>query len=191
MKRPMTLTGGILGTVMQAIYTCYSLFALTLVIDLISSSSGATGATTAIVIMLLDLALAVTTLVLNALCITTWNKSPEQYRKKRGLLIATVVFNFIFDILSIISMVMNGQVAVLSVIIIIALIATNVLILVDLGLESKRVARLSENGVVSENDPQPVSEVEEKIEKLAHMKEQGLISEEEYEELKKSYINEQ
>lgn len=186
MKRPMTLTGAILGTVAQAIYTCFSLFSLTLIIDLLSAGANS-GAATIVAIMLLDLALAVTTLILNALSITTWKKSPELYRKKRGLLIATTVFNFIFVLLSIISMVMNGQAAVLSIIICIVLVATNVLFYVDLGLESKRVAN---SGEEIASDPAPVSEVEDKIEKLGQMKEQGLISDEEYEELKKSYINE-
>ena len=74
MKRPMTLTGFILATVSTAIYAGYSMFTLTLVIDYLSSTSGATGEVTAIALLLLDLAIAVVTLVLNAVSIKAWNR---------------------------------------------------------------------------------------------------------------------
>ena len=191
MKRPMTLTGFILATVSTAIYAGYSMFALTLVIDILSSTS-ATGGATALALLILDLAIAVVTLVLNAVSIKAWNRGPEAYKKYKGIVIAATVFNFIMIVSLIVGIATTTAETfpILNIIIILALVAANVLAYVDLGLEGKRVAKLEAEGSMLEEDAQEATDVERKIEKLNSMKEQGLISDEEYEELKKSYINE-
>ncbi len=191
MKRPMTLTAFIMGTVVQAIYACFSLFTLTLVIDVLSASTDTTGAATVLALCLVELAFAVVSLVLNALVIKAWNKSPEFYKKEKGKIIAATVFNFIMIVLLIIGIAGSTEgVPVLNIIIILALIATNVLAYVDLGLERKRVEKLEAEGATVEEDEKEATDVERKIEKLNTMKEQGLITDAEYEELKKSYIKE-
>lgn len=191
MKRPMTLTGFILATVSTAIYAGYSMFVLTLVIDILSSTS-ATGGATALALLILDLAIAVVTLVLNAVSIKAWNRGPEAYKKYKGKVIAATVFNFIMIVSLIVGIATTTAETfpILNIIIILALVAANVLAYVDLGLEGKRVAKLEAEGSMLEEDAQEATDVERKIEKLNSMKEQGLISDEEYEELKKSYINE-
>ncbi len=190
MKRPMTLTAFIIGTVVQAIYACFSLFTLTLVIDLLSASTETTGVVTVVALCLVELAFAVVSLVLNALAIKAWNKSPEFYTKGKGKIITATVFNFIMIVLLIIGIAGSTEgVPVLNILIILALIATNVLAYVDLGLEKKRVAKLEAEGGAGEEEEEP-NDVEKKIEKLNTMKEQGLITDTEYEELKRSYINE-
>ena len=191
MKRPMTLTGFIISTVMIAVYAGFSLFTLTLMIDLFSMANQTTGLVTVLALCLVELAFAVVSLVLNAISIRAWNKSPELYKKAKGKIITATVFNFILIVLLIIGIAGTTEgVPVLNILIILALIASNVLAYVDLGMEKKRALKLEAEGGAGEEDENEPNDVEKKIEKLNTMKEQGLITDAEYEELKKSYINE-
>ena len=192
MKRPMTLTGTILGTVMQALYTVISLIALTFVIDMGSMSEGTMVMSSAIILLVLNLIFAVASVILNAISISSWNKSPEVFKKRKGLLITTIVFNFIFVFFTIITLI-TGEVSGLNIIIVLTIIAANVLIIVDLGLEGRKTANL--NDTIPSKNVANIEEindsVESKIEKLSYMKEKGMLSEEEFEELKKNYIKQQ
>ena len=141
MRRIPSLTGFIIGTVMTAVYTGFELFTFALIIDLIFGLDAQAGVSLAMIVMLLTLALSIVTLVLNACSINCWKKSPEGYKKKKGTIIASIVFNFIVVLLIIIGMAMNTEgnsFGVLDILMIIALVATNILAFVDLGMEKKR-----------------------------------------------------
>ena len=142
MKRPMTLIGFIIATVFCGIYTLVQLFGLAVIIDLLTAT-GVTGGATLAVVMILTIALCVLALVFNAVAISAWGKNPEGYKKKRGMVITATVFNFIIMLLLIIGMA-SGVVGVLDVLLLIAVLATNVLAYIDLGLEKRRVQKLEQ-----------------------------------------------
>ena len=92
------------------------------------------------IVMLLVVALVVVSLVFNSISISAWNKSVAEFPKKKGKVVTAVVLNFVLVALLIISAIMSSMITVMPVLLILGLVATNVLALVDLSLEKKRVA---------------------------------------------------
>ena len=124
MKRPMTLTGGILGTVANAIFSVMFVLAMTVIFQ--------TGVASLIIVGILELAVFVVGLVLSILSIVAWNKDTGAFKKKKALLIVCAAFNLIGAVLGFIT----GS--VLYIILSIVLIAAAVLLIVDVCLEGKR-----------------------------------------------------
>ena len=124
MKRPMTLTGGILGTVANAVFSVMFVLAMTIIFQ--------TGLIGAIILGVLELAVVVVGLVLSILAIVAWNKDAGAFKKKKALLIVCAAFNLIGAILGFIT----GS--VLYIILSLVLIASAVLLIVDVCLEGKR-----------------------------------------------------
>ena len=204
MKRPLTLIAAILATVLVGIDFLIELIGFFQIISLLSNpsinASGIGGALALMVIMILIIA---TCLILNICSIPTWNKDAQGYKKKKGLLIATIVFNFIAMFLYIISMLgglSNAFSLILVIIVMISLLASSTLYIVDLARESSKVEKLAKTTEqVSAQETSPAQKepaksnsqpLETKLEKLNEMKKNGLISTEEYESIKKSYIDE-
>lgn len=202
MKRPMTLVGGILGTVVQCLLV-YEAFTLTVLFgELLGSATDGSGVLLMTITILL-LVTCVVALIFNAIAIAAWAKPANLYRKKRGYIITAVVLNFIIVLLALIGFSSNGAITSVAGLEILALIASGVLFIVDLSIEGKRVAKLEQ----PEQEVEEVQDVEiqetatnvqtanmtaleEKIMKLNQMKENGLLDEDEYNELKKKYIRE-
>ncbi|MBP3619901.1 MAG: hypothetical protein J6J24_04495 [Clostridia bacterium] len=138
MKRVMTLIGFIISTSLLGLYTLIQLVCVAAIIDHFSAT-GIQGGATLAVIFLITLALCIVTLVFNAIAISAWKKDPLGYKKKKGIVITATVFNFITILFLIIGM-FSGAVGVLDILLLFALIATNVLAYVDMGIEKKRVA---------------------------------------------------
>ena len=194
MKRPLTLTSAILGTVFQGILALESIILFVAMMDLVA---GATGAGTLAIVMIVTIAIAVLGLIFNILSIPAWNKAPEVFRKKRGVIITAIVFNLLIVVLSLIGYAGEGAtVNVLSILMLLCLIASSIMYIVDLATEKKRVAELEAQNATEETEAEAEATVstatalEEKLVKLNQMKEQGIIDEEEYNELKKKYISE-
>lgn len=216
MKRPLTLTGAILGVVANAINAVYFIISLIILGD-IAAYAGAYLPAGIIVVYVLLLGISIAGLVLSILTIKTWNKDSETYRKKKGLIITSIVFNFVSTLFLLTCVFISaGSVIVYYIILMLMIMAAGVLCLVDLCLEGKRSANNHvAEAVVADVQPttvvtpvaevqpaqpvvqaQPVTEkaantLEDKIEKLNSMKENGLITDEEYKELKANYIKEQ
>ena len=148
MKRPLTLTGFIIGTVALGIQTIFELIGIALIFELLTAT-GAPGAIVFGVVGLLTIALVVVSLVFNILGITAWNKNAEGYQKKRKFVITAVVLNFVVVLLMLIGMLM-GSFSVISLIVMLALIATNVLAIVDLAREKNKVAPVAAEETVEE-----------------------------------------
>lgn len=197
MKRPLTLTSAILGTVFQGILALESVILFIAMMDLVA---GATGAGTLAIVMIITIAIAVLGLIFNILSIPAWNKAPEVFRKKRGVIITAIVFNLLIVVLSLIGYAGEGTtVNFLSILMLLCLIASSIMFIVDLATEKKRVAELEAQNATEETtetaQDSPVqastaTALEEKLVKLSQMKEQGIIDEQEYNELKKKYISE-
>ncbi len=239
MKRPMTLVASIIATVFFGIEVFATFIGLVAVADL-ASSVGASLPGYFYAVMVITLLFVATSLVLNILCIPTWNKSFEIYRKRRGVHISTLVFNFLSVVMVLIG---TSEWTFYTVLFILAVVATIALYIVDLCLENKRMARqgyaaqpnyadYNQQGFGYAEQPQqpsnyiskahaeyfqqpaqnaqpqyqqpaqqvppqiaiqptqPNGALEAKLERLNQMKVNGLITEEEFTALKKSYIKE-
>ncbi len=127
----------ILGTVFDAIFSVIMLIGLTAILEV---AEGATGTATFTVVAIITIALGVIALVFNAICISGFSCKPETYRKKRGLIITAVVFNFLLALILLITVFNSPQ--VINILVLLSSIAAGVLLIVDLALENKRVAKL-------------------------------------------------
>ena len=142
MKRPMTLIAFILSTVFLGIDTILELISIPTLIQIINSGyASAMGGIIALTIILL--AFIILALVFNAICIAKWNKSVGAFAGTKGFIITTIVFNFIIVGLILISWIVNGAIAPMPIIILLVLIATNVLVLIDLNKEKARVQAMA------------------------------------------------
>ena len=192
MKRPMTLVSGILGLVSSVFMLIPGFICFVYGIEFLSNA-GYYGGEELFIFGLFGIAIGVLALVFNILTITAWNKAPEVYRAKRGKMITAIVFNFISLGAGILVSVYSLVFYFMPYLIVPLLVAAIALAIVDLCLENKRAGNVQQAPVeaAAKVEAPKATAIEEKIEKLNEMKSQGLISEEEYDELKKSYIKEQ
>ena len=135
MKRVMNLVGAIVGLVFDAIYTVIMLLGIALIFDMLSAA-GAGGSALLAVVSLLIVVFGVVALALNAASIGAYNWSHEKYVKKRGLLIAAVIFNVLMALLLILS-----STEIFAILVFVASLVAAVLIVVDMCLERGRVAK--------------------------------------------------
>lgn len=151
-----------------------------------------------LIISILFFVIAILSIVFNGIVIGLWNKTSEEFNKKKGLTITAIVFDFLVVIAAIVLMCLGsyGLAVLLLVIAMLLAIASAVMLLVDLCMENKRGSKQDAaaqvNQAVTSNHANLTTEetVEKKLKKLNAMKEYGVITEEEYNELKKSYIKE-
>lgn len=203
MKRPLTLSAFITGT---------SLFGLFTFVYLIQSIAfGAFDLTELMIISIILTAFTIACLVLNACSISVYNKSHEEYMKKKSLIIASIVLNFTEMLFVIILMAIasTATTIIFNLLFLLALIAVNVLAIVDLSMENKKyeqakveMAKLAEPTPAPATQPKVVAkkaktldeefemkeELQNKIDKLERMKKSGLITEEEYFKFKQNLI---
>ncbi|MCM1289454.1 MAG: hypothetical protein NC132_02230 [Corallococcus sp.] len=137
MKRIMTLVGAIIGVVFDAIFSLIMLIGIAAILELLG---GEAGATLVAIVGILETALGVVALVFNAIAISGFACTHEKYAKKRGLLITAVVFNFVLAMLLLISLCTSFTALILFVFL--ASVAAGVLLIVDVCMESKRVAKV-------------------------------------------------
>lgn len=152
MKRKLTLIGSILGTVANAIYTCiaiYSVLILALAMNIAGSQEGggevAAVAGFAIVLLVAILVFCVLALIFDAMSISAWNKDAAGYKKKKGIVITSVVF----DLLTAVFLLVNFS--VLNILFSLVLIAASVLKIVDLANENKKGAEAEKQAVAEQN----------------------------------------
>lgn len=153
MKRIMTLVGGIIGTVFTAIFSLIMLIGITAILAILFDlGSGSMISALFALIGLLEIALGIVALVLNAMCIGKFSYTHEKYVAKRGLIITAIVFNFLLALLLIISL--ATQFSALTMFVFLACLATGVLYIVDMSLEKKRVAKAAATATVAEEKPE-------------------------------------
>ncbi|MBQ8444034.1 MAG: hypothetical protein IJX25_01595 [Clostridia bacterium] len=132
MKRPMTLTGGILATVANAIVSVLMAIGLVAIFEVLAGAE-VTGTFTVLIVALLELAVFVVALVMSIIAITAWAKDAAGFKKKKAILIVAAVFNFIGAIIAFIA----GS--IFYILLALVMIAAAVLFIVDVALEGKRV----------------------------------------------------
>lgn len=137
-KRPMTLIAGILGTLAFSGYVITTLAINLLAVfaagvaDDIGSELGAAVLGLSAIMMMAMAVIFIVPLILNACSISGFKASPEKYAKKKGVIIAAIVFNFLAAIGCFVIP------SIENIIIGVVLIACAVLYIVDLALENKR-----------------------------------------------------
>lgn len=223
MKRKLARAGFITATSITAVLSfimfaglIYLIGILNLADEIVDPTIRATIGPLAIIIMVFAVLFCIACLVLNSCCIPQ-TSSAQKMNKKKGLVITTLVFNFILIAFMLLITIDSLGDAAMYVLCMLGLITSNVLILVDLAHLSKAVnAELfAENNVVVEEkienksvvkeetqnnivdneqeSSQPKSEemddLEAELNKLMLMKEKKLITEEEFEQLKKRAID--
>lgn len=147
MKRVGTLIASILIAVMDAVEIIASIISILVVIGLLSDLSGS-GMSVALPVVFIQVLLVIFLLVgLILTCCTfkCFNATPEEYAKRKKVLIASMVFNFLIAILLFYGAASaeGATDIVVSILSGIVFVAGNVLYIVDLALEKKRVAKLT------------------------------------------------
>ena len=139
MKRILTLLAGIVGTVFQAIWSLLMLIGIAAIFEILSGAD-VEGTGLLAIIALLEIALGVVALVLNAVSITGFSCTAEKYSKKKGLIITATVFNFLLALLLLISTFSSPN--AINILVMIASVVAGVLYIVDMCLEKKRLANV-------------------------------------------------
>lgn len=210
MKRPMTLTAGILSVVGAAFSLIVSLI-FTIEMGTVLSY-GYTEYISIFIISLLWFLLSITTLVFSILAIVSWNKSKEKFQSMKKLNIVAVVMNFVLFVVGIIMLVIGAAyvdwACALTIISMLLAVPAAILLIVDFALEGKRDANAAPVVATAQPQSQEVAaevakvsavisteaklaaadEFAQKLAKLDALKKNGLLDEEEYSEIKKSYV---
>lgn len=210
MRRKLAFSGFITATCITALLSFVMFIALIYLINILSiivNEAERTAGMLATIIMAITVLFSIACLILNS-CSISSTTTAQKMNKRKGLVITSIVFNFIVIFFLLAVSVENGATAVFYIICMLGLIASNVLILIDVARLSKAVnAELfAENNIVTEEKIEnPIEEIkiegnsqpknkemddlESELNKLMLMKEKNLITEEEFEQLKKRAID--
>ncbi len=210
MRRKLAFSGFITATCITALLSFVMFIALIYLINILSiivNEAERTAGMLATIIMAITVLFSIACLILNS-CSISSTTTAQKMNKRKGLVITSIVFNFIIIFFLLAVSVENGATAVFYIICMLGLIASNVLILIDVARLSKAVnAELfAENNIVTEEkienpieeikteeNSQPKNEemddLESELNKLMLMKEKNLITEEEFDLLKKRAID--
>ncbi len=180
MKRYTSFITAILATIYLGVQVILEIVSLTKSLDVFSESG--------LFLVLLILAIIIVSLIFNAFMIPISISAPEKYHKRAPVIVVTIVFNFLLLFVGL------GMFAVYHrfyyFLLLAISIAANIFYIIDKNTEKARLKTLGikveELGKKSSNNKK--SELQNKIDDLTEMKAQGLITDTEYEELKKSYI---
>lgn len=134
MKRPLSLVAFILATVFTAVYNVILIIGLTAIFPVLSDLSKVPGGSTVVIILFLQVAVFLITMILDIVGIAKSTKAPDVYKK--GAVITATVFNFITAITLLFT-----ELSILPILVIVVLVAANVLVYVDLSKEGKRRAQ--------------------------------------------------
>lgn len=193
-KRPLTLTGTVLCTVLFSILSLYQILQfiiLSFANAVLSGENVGDGLITNLVTFsFISLIIYIVCLVLNACTISAGSANSQKYKSKRGLIITTAVFNilaFLYSFGVIIFQFVSyfNPFTIVSFVMQIGILIGGIFLLVDLAKEKQRIA---DNNLV-DTSPQVVSTNEidamtQELNKLNALKQTGVISEEEYQQLK-------
>lgn len=194
MKRPLTLISAILGTVVYSILIISAIITLSSYIKyfdgVLMHANQIREFELMIGILIFVLTFVIVGLILSIFSIVAWDKSKEQYQNRRGGIITAIVFNFIMIITIIAGFSLSGF-SFLSFIELMILLASAIMFIVDLSIEKNRVEKISVKNVENNKTELKLNTTfDEKLIKINKLKEQGIINEKEYSELKKKIINE-
>ncbi len=154
MKRINTMVATILGTVANAYQLVINIISVFAIIGLLADAgagSSMTAVLTVVIVTVLLLAVLLVAFILTCRVFKYMNEKPEVYKSKKGLIIAAIVFNFL-----VVALLCYGGFSgnvfgiIMNVLSILLLVATNVLYIVDLCLEKRRVAKMDSEGTAEQ-----------------------------------------
>lgn len=134
MKRPLSLVSFIVSTAMISLYTAVYIMGSYVILALIGEYIASPEGIIIVGVVIGELALFILGIIFNAISIARVLKKPSEFKK--GAVITAIVFNFIIFLLMMLSL--TEEVSMLNVITGIALLATNILVIIDLCKEGKR-----------------------------------------------------
>ena len=150
MKRVGSLVGTILATIVNGAQVILNAYAMVVIFSVLSAASTGTALDAPLAVMTLGIYVILELFLIVAFILTCVNfghvfGSPEKYAQKKGVTIASIVFNFLVMLMLIIAVFSGGAISniIITLLCALALLATNILYIVDLSLENKRVARLN------------------------------------------------
>ena len=204
MKRPLTSTGTILCTVIFSILifgqilSCILLSVASSVISFETSIGGNSDAavvsliSTLVILSVVSLIIYIICLVLNACSISASSATPKRYKNKKGLLITTAVFNILVFLFSLCVNIFQfvsyfNPFQILSFVVEIGILLGGIFLIVDLIKEKQRVEDYQEEQVSFSPQAPASNEIDSitaELNKLNRLKENGVISDAEYEQLK-------
>lgn len=201
-KRTLTKAGSILGIVAWSInilVMSYSLFIVFLFVDISTSLDSEVSSDGLILLfrLIFNIAISIVLIVMSAKTIKASNKDVQTFVSKRSIINFAAVVNIInacYCIYNVICSSFSIIDLILDIVICALLLVSGILILVDLSKANKLLQTLPQS--IPEQQVQNTEQqvetksetIEDKLEKLNKMKENGLISEEEYEKLKKDLL---
>lgn len=137
MKNKLGFVGSILGTCLTALGTIIMLLAFVVLLDILAAA-GITSPL-ALILMIFEILVFIVSLVLNIMSIVATSNIGKMNNKK-GLIISTIVFNFISAGLMIYAIV--NQFSILNFLIALGLIASSILLIIGLKNLKTEIAQL-------------------------------------------------
>lgn len=210
MKRPLSKTAAILNIVLYSVYLVSCLFYCFIAIDLLRLSATLGGIF--LVAALIIATISILQIVFGAKILKICGASKQEYANKKGVVIASIVFSFIVCLFIIIGFFEQTEVIsiVFGIIFLGGFITSNIFLLIDLSKNKKlpdgefvQQPQFSDTSTVVNNNydhsqqptkPQTVENnlntntFEAKLSKLNLLKEQGVLSEHEFNSLKAKLI---
>ena len=152
--RVCLLIGLILSTICYALYTVVSLIGMFGIFGILTSGDAILNMAGFIYlgIMLLVFIFCLLGLIFSGISFTRVGMAPEKFAEKKGMPKTVIVFNFIIAVLLLIGVIQ--EVNVLSIIVLLALIASAILMIVDIRKNKKLLANATQ--------PEPKVEEEQK-----------------------------
>lgn len=169
MKRINSLVGSIIGTVVngiQAIVKFISIFAVIAALSLAGAGQAPGLFAFVIAVYVLLEAFMIVAFVLTCITFSYINADHEKYASKKGITIATIVFNFIIAFLFLIACAGVDSVLsiVFSIICAVALVAVNILYIIDLSKENERAkANQKQETIAEETEHSEETEHKEEV----------------------------
>lgn len=207
-KRTLTKTGAILGIVAWSINILSLIFTgffLLIAIDILIDINGSlpTSALSSIIKHVVAFVISIILIVYSAKSIKIANKDLPSFMKKKQTILFVAIVNLlnvcynVFDLIDLFSKnreINDTNTLILvasSIIVCLLLLVAGILMLVDVSKATKELNTLQTTPAVEETTEQKQIQeepVEDKLAKLNKMKEDGLISQEEYEKLKSEML---
>ncbi len=210
MKRSLLLAGSIIGTIVSSIEAISALSLLLMVAGYINFAY--------VLLYVIEILLIITTLMFNIYSITIWRNEIEQFAKMKKIVLCSIIFNLILAVFIFIGLFTSyGFGIFINFLLFASYILATVFQLIDFCDEKQRVAKINNSpsmlsqildnslpktpSVVNNNNnivnnvennshsSDSLEELRDKLSKLEKLKQDKLINEIEYKEIKKKIID--
>ena len=206
MKRPITLIASILSLLTSLLAIAFAVIIFNSGLDLLEE--GNAFAQIGIILMTgfggVPVLFGIFSMSFSIVAITSWNKLPNKFKRKKGKTIAAIVFNFLLIGVELAFLILLSELKKITIPICIAIVSVffvvNILFIIDLSLEGRRTRKYNEkqeiinaelaNKKLNDEKLAKQKELKDKIAKLDYMKTLGMITEQEMSELRKKYAQE-